>query len=343
MGVRVRAELESLGAAVEVLPREVVGDILIGRWNADASGKPLLAVCHMDTVHLYGALERNPIRQEDGKLYGPASNDEKGGIATLLEAIRGLQDLKLFPARPLITLFNTDEETGSEHSRDVIKNLARSAGLALIMEPAMSDGSLKTWRKSAATFTVRAFGIAAHAGAAHESGLNAIEEIAHQVIALQKMTRYKVGTTVSVGVVNGGTTRNVIPEYAEIAIDARAATFEEMNRLTDEIHALKAVLPGARIEIEGGFDRPPMERTEAMMETFTLAAKIAARHGITLRESGTGGASDGNYTAGEGTPTLDGLGPIAEGAHSDKENCLISSLPVSAAQVAAIIAEWPAQ
>jgi len=340
MGQRVAEELDLLGATLTTHPRTEVGDIVEARWNADKPGQPLLLVCHMDTVHPIGMLSDNPIRRENGKLFGPGSYDMKGSIVTALAAVRGLRDTKALPDRPITLLMTSDEETGSNHSRELIEERARGAALAMIMEPALPDGSIKTWRKSTGGFTVRTHGIAAHAGGSHESGLNAIEEMAHQVIALQRLTNYKAGTTVSVGMVTGGTARNTVPDHCEAIVDVRAMTRAEMDRLTAEIMALGPVLPGASVEIEGGFDRPPMERNDTMIATFNRARDIAAKHGLTIREAGSGGASDGNYTAALGTPTLDGLGPVGDGAHSEREYIVVSSLATSATLIAALLLEW---
>ncbi len=342
-GARVAEELRSRGAEVIPHAREQVGDILEARWQMDLPGKPLLFVCHMDTVHPIGMLDKNPIRREDGRLYGPGANDMKASITAVINSIGGLIDLDILPERPIIALMTTDEETGSGNSRDFIMERAGDSALAMIMEPALPDGSLKTWRKSAGEFQVRTYGIASHAGGAHEGGLNAIEEMAHQILTLQRMTNYKVGSTVSVGVINGGTVRNVVPDQCELQVDARAMTTEEMERMTAQILALKPILPGAQVEVTGGFDRPPMERNQQMIQTFEQAKQIGAEHGLTLRESGTGGASDGNYTASIGTPTLDGLGPIGEGAHTDRENILIDSMPQCMALLAALVLNWKQQ
>jgi glutamate carboxypeptidase len=340
MGERVAEKLDMIGAALTVHPRTEVGDIIEARWNADKPGKPLLIVCHMDTVHPVGELGRNPVRRENGRLYGPGSYDMKGSIVTAMEAVRGLRDLDALPDRPLIMLMTSDEETGSAYSRELIQTIAKESALAMIMEPALPDGSVKTSRKSVGGFTVKAFGVASHAGGAHEQGVNAIEELAHQVIALQKMTDYQRGTTVSVGFVEGGTARNTVPDRATVEIDTRAVTTAEMERLTRQIYDLKPVLKGARLEISGGFDRPPMERDDTMIRAFTQAQQIAAKHGLTIREASAGGASDGNYTAATGTPTLDGLGPQGDGAHSEHEFILTASLATSALLIASLVMEW---
>jgi glutamate carboxypeptidase len=338
---RMASELEALGANVVLHPRAEVGDIVEARWHAGKPGAPLLALCHIDTVHPLGALAVNPLRREGGRLYGPGSSDMKGSVAIVLSVLRALRDLDLFPERPITVLLTTDEETGSFHSRALIQGLADGAGLVMVMEAALPDGSLKMWRKGVARFTVRTHGNSAHAGGAHELGINAIEEMAHQVLAIQALTDYESGTTVSVDVIQGGTRTNVIPDTCEAQVDVRAIVPEEMERMSDAFSHLTPVLDGASVAVEGGFDRPPMLRDERMGRTFEQAQAIAARYDLTLTESGTGGASDGNFTAAMGTPTLDGLGPLGDGAHTDREYLDIGSMVKSATLFAALLRDWP--
>jgi glutamate carboxypeptidase len=338
---RMASELEELGGQVVRHPRAEVGDIVEARWHAGQPGAPLLILCHIDTVHPLGALAVNPLRRERDRLYGPGSSDMKGSVAIVLTVLRALRDRDLFPQRPITVLLTTDEETGSFHSRTLIQGLADRAGLVMVMEAALPDGSLKTWRKGVARFTVQTHGNSAHAGGAHEFGVNAIEEMAHQVIAIQALTDYEAGTTVSVGVIEGGTRTNVIPDVCEAQVDVRAILPEEIERVIDAFNHLQPVLDGAGVTVEGGFDRPPMLRDERMGRTFARAQAIAARYGLTLTESGTGGASDGNYTAAMGTPTLDGLGPLGDGAHTDREYLDVGSMVKSATLIAALLLEWP--
>jgi len=341
VGAHVLTELERLGADIKIYHREEVGDIVCGTFGAGKPGKPLLVISHMDTVHPIGAIAANPIRIDGDRLYGPGTYDMKASIAVTVAAIEALQELGQMPDRPVLALMTTDEETGSFHSRDLIQELARKSALALIMEAALQDGSLKTWRKSVGRFNVRVQGIASHAGGAHEMGCNAIEEMAHQILKLQRMTDYKIGTTVNAGVISGGTKSNVVPDVCELEVDIRALTDEEMERITNEVLNLQPVMPGAQVSVEGGFDRPPMENDATMQATFQQAKEIAAKYGLTLRASGTGGASDGNYTAATGTPTLDGLGPVGDGAHSERENIIIEDLPRRALLLAALLKDWP--
>jgi glutamate carboxypeptidase len=167
--------------------------------------------------------------------------------------------------------------------------------------------------------------------------------MAHQILKLQRMTDYKIGTTVNAGVISGGTKSNVVPDVCELEVDIRALTDEEMARITNEVLSLKPVMPGAQVSVEGGFDRPPMENDATMQATFEQAKEIAAQYGLTLRASGTGGASDGNYTAATGTPTLDGLGAVGDGAHSERENVVITDLPRRALLLAALLKDWPGE
>ncbi len=341
MAWRVAEELESLGADLVWHPRDEVGDIIEARWHADVPGKPLLFVCHMDTVHPIGMLTRLPIRREGDKLYGPGTYDEKGGIVAMLAAMQGLREMDVFPKRPIIALMTTDEETGSEHSRALIEKRAREAVLTLVLESCLPDGATKTQRKGIGNFTVRTYGVSAHAGGAHEVGVNAIEEMAHQILALQALTDYDEGRTVSVNLISGGTRTNVIPDCCEAIVDARALTHDAMERLGADILSLKPVLKGARVEVSGSFERPPLERNALMVETFTRAQAIGEKYGLSLFEGVAGGGSDGNFTAAVGAATLDGIGPVGDGAHSDSEFIYVDGLVKSATLVAGVLLEWP--
>lgn len=341
VGARIKAECEKLGGAVTVHPRSGAGDHIEARWNADAPGKPVFLFCHMDTVHPVGEIARNPIREENGLIYGPGSYDMKGSIVTTLEAVGGLLQRGELPGqRPTIVLVTSDEETGSHHSRALIEEIARGSAFAGCMEPAFADGSVKTWRKGVGAFELRITGRPAHAGIEPEKGINAIEEMAGQVLAIQGLTDMSKGTTVNVGIINGGTRSNVIPEYAYARIDARALLPEEMQRVEAAMQALKPRLVGAKLEVSGGFGRPPMPRNEVMVQTYERVSALAAAEGLTLRDSGSGGGSDGNFTAALGVPTLDGLGPAGDGAHTNHEHVQISGLARAATLTAAIIKGW---
>jgi glutamate carboxypeptidase len=237
-------------------------------------------------------------------------------------------------------LFNSDEEVGSDTSRSVIEAQAARAEVVFCVEPATPDGCLKVWRKGTARYAVTALGRAAHAGADYEKGINAVEELAHQVLRLQGMTDYAVGTTVNVGWVRGGTRTNVVPDRARARVDVRVRTAAQGKRIVAAFEGLQPVLPGARLTVNGGLSRPPMEASPVTLQPFRHAQEIAADLGLTLTAGGSGGASDGNFTAAVGVPTLDGLGAVGDGAHSSQEYVLIPSLSERAALMAALLSRW---
>ena len=341
VGVVVGNQLRQLGAVVTVHERTNAGDHVLGRW--DPTGRDeigILTLCHMDTVYGLGTLARQPCRPVDGKLMGPGTMDMKGSIAMLLTALRAFRELGNWPARPITALFTSDEETGSDTSRELIESLARRSELVLCLEPCLPDGALKTWRKGVGDFEVIVRGKAAHAGADHERGRNAIEELANQIIAIQKLTDYTQGTTVNVGVVAGGSRSNVVPEMARAQVDLRVMTAAEGDRITQWMQQLKPALKGTSIEVTGGLNRPPMPRDERMAASFARASAIARRLGMNLSEGGTGGGSDANFVAPLGVPVLDGLGALGNGAHSEREHVVIANLPERTALLAALLSDW---
>jgi glutamate carboxypeptidase len=326
------------GASVTVVPQERQGDHLLARWGEGEDG--FLLLCHLDTVLPLGTLAGQPWRVEGDRVFGPGCLDEKASVVIVLTALEGLRDLGLAPSRPVTVLFNSDEEIGSRSSRSLIEAEAARAGVVFCVEPARPDGSLKVWRKGTARYVVTALGRAAHAGSDHEEGVNAIEELAHQVLRLQGMTDYEVGTTVSVGWVQGGTRTNVVPDRAKARIEFRVRTVAEGQRMVAAMEELQPALPGARLVIKGGLSRPPMEESPVTLEPFRRAQEIGASLGLALTAGGTGGASDANFTAALGVPTLDGLGAVGYGSHSPDEHVLIPSLPERTALMAALLSRW---
>jgi glutamate carboxypeptidase len=326
------------GAEVTVLPQERWGDHLLARWGDGAGG--FLLLCHLDTVWPVGTLAERPWRVEGEQAFGPGVYDDKASAAIILAALEGLQALGLAPRHPVTVLFNSDEEVGSPSSRPLIEAEAARARVVFCVEPARPDGALKVWRKGTGRYVITALGRAAHAGADHEKGVNAIEELAHQVLRLQGMTDYGTGTTVNVGRIEGGTRANIVPDRAQVRVDVRVKTMAEWERISAAIAALQPVLPGARLVVEGGMSRPPMEASPVTLEPFRRAQEIATGLGLTLTADGTGGASDANFTAAMGIPTLDGLGALGDGAHSVDEYIFIPSLAERAALLAALLMEW---
>jgi glutamate carboxypeptidase len=340
MGQLVAEQARKLGARVSVEPQTSCGDHILAHWDGIEAQPGFLILCHMDTVHPIGTLSANPCLERDGKLSGPGSLDMKAGIAILLVTMQTLKLKGIRPIRPVTALFTTDEEIGSGTSRELIEKLAEQAGLTLVLESALPNGALKTWRKGVGDLEIVVHGRAAHAGSDHALGRNAIEELAHQVLAIQSLTDYEKGTTLNVGVIQGGTVSNVVPEEAKALVDFRVLQHGEDERVLQVMHSLEPVLEGTSIEVRGGLNRPPMPRDTLMAETFMKAHDLAGQLGLELLEGGTGGGSDGNFVAALGLPALDGLGGWGEGLHSTREYVKIQSLVERAALLAAILTEW---
>ena len=341
-GSVIEETVRNLGATVERIPRDHVGDIRIAKWNAQAGGKPLVFFMHMDTVWPLGTVPQRPVHVEGDRLIGPGTWDMKVSIAMVLSVIKGLQDRGDFPNRPVWAVFTSDEETGSIHSVDKIREYAQQAGLCLIMEFASpNNGGIRTMRKGVGHYTVNIKGLSSHAGNAPEKGINAVVEMATQILRITEFQRMEVGTSVSVTVVQGGIATNVIPASAVAQVDVRYQTQAEAERIDAAFKRLSPVVKGAELEVTlNGSLRPPLERNELMMRNYAQAKEIAAKLGYELLEEGSGGGSDGNFTAGMGIPTLDGLGARGEGAHAAHEQVIISSIPIRAALLDRIIAEW---
>ncbi len=302
---------------------------------------PAVVLCHYDTVWPLGTLEQIAFSVDaDGVARGPGCFDMKGGIVVLYFALKALRDGSRQPRRPLRLLFTGDEETGSLTSRGLIAEAARDAAVAFVMESPLPGGTLKTARKGTGDFHLHVEGRAAHAGVEPQKGVSAVQELAHQVLALHALNDYERGTTVNVGVVHAGTRPNVVAATADAEIDIRVSELSEASRLEDAVRALRPRLPGAKLTVTGGLNRPPMERSAAMGRLFERARAIAAGMGVLdLREGATGGGSDGNFTAALGVPTLDGLAAEGDGPHAAHEHVLTESLPRRAALVAGLLAE----
>jgi glutamate carboxypeptidase len=338
VGAIVASECHRQGAAIQFHTQSVVGDLVEAHWGEGRDGILLLA--HMDTVHPVGTLERMPFQEVDGRIMGPGTEDMKGGIVIGLAALAALVETHEMPSKPITALFTSDEEIGSPNSRPLIEALARQSALVLVLEPAMPDGAIKTWRKGVGDFVVTVHGRAAHAGSGHKEGRNAIEELARQVLAIQKLTNYDQGTTLNVGVIRGGTATNVVPEEASAEVDLRVMKPGEAERIIAALHALKPTLDGTTIEVSGELNRPPMPADERMKATFEKARQLAAGIGLEIRASGTGGASDANFVAPLGIPVLDGLGAIGDGEHSEREFIFKNSLAERAKLLAALLQDW---
>lgn len=342
LGAFMEAQFRDLGAEVTRYPQATVGDYLLAQWNSSAPGAPLLCLVHIDTVWPAGTLAGWPVRIEDGRLHGPGAVDMKGGIVVLLTALRGLIALGQLPNRPIQVFMNSDEEIGSEGSTPMIEQLARQAALVLVMEPGTRDGALKIARKGIATYRVHVEGLASHAGNTPEQGINAIVDLAQQIVRINQMNDLRSGTSVSVTLVEGGSAGNVIPARASAYIDARMLTQRAADELREALRGLQPFVPGAQVRLEEIHARPPMEYNAVNRAAFERAQALGGQHGLMVRGESVGGGSDGNTTAALGIPTLDGLGAVGDGLHALHEHVLISSLAQRATLVAAILKDWPA-
>lgn len=317
----IRRDLEEIGATVESRDAPGLGVNLIARFAGDGR-KPVLLLCHYDTVHPVGTIARLPFRIEGNRAYGPGIYDMKAGIALAIEAIRGAA-----LERPVTLMVTCDEEIGSHSSRALMEAEALKSEAVLVLEPPLPDGSVKTARKGVGVYVLRTHGRQAHAGVEPGTGVDAIGEMARQIVDVLSLANHAAGTTVNVGRIVGGTTSNVIAELAEAEIDVRYTNPAEGARLDDALRRLEPHDARVRISIEGGLNRPPFVRTAAVERLFHLAREQAAAAGLTIGEGATGGASDGNFTAAIGVPTLDGLGVPGAGAHTFEEHILLDTLP----------------
>ena len=326
----VGTQFREIGGEVDFVRAEKFGDHLRVKFGSGSSNRILL-LGHTDTVWPAGEIAKRPFKIEAGRAMGPGVFDMKGGILLMWMA------MKTVPTVPVTILLTSDEEVGSNSSRALIESEASACRAVLVLEPSLPGGTLKTARKGVGRFTLKAIGRAAHAGIDPEKGVNAIEEISRQILKIQQMTDSGRGTTVTAGVVHGGTRSNVVPAEAAAEIDVRITSMEEGDRVSKMIKALSPELPGARLEIRGSINRLPMERSSETVRLFEIARGVAARIGIDLKEGSTGGASDGNFTAALGIPTLDGLGPVGGGAHAVDEWVDVASLDQRAALLAGLI------
>ena len=306
------------------------------RWRFGAGDRVLL-LGHYDTVWPLGSLAAHPVEVVGGRLTGPGCFDMKAGLVQLFHALSLLEDLD-----GVSVLVTGDEETGAPSSRALIEAEARRTRAVLVLE-ASEDGALKTARKGVSSYDLRIAGRAAHAGLEPHRGVNATTELAHQVLALAALADPATGTTVTPTVASSGTTQNTVPAAARLQVDVRVESLAEQARVDAAVRGLKPVLAGASFELHGGPDRAPLQ-VSASAGLFLRARRLYAELGFgSLRGVAVGGGSDGNFTAGVGTPTLDGLGAVGGGAHADDEHVLVAELPRRAALVAALVAELLAE
>jgi glutamate carboxypeptidase len=280
-----------------------------------------------------------PFRQADGRLWGPGVLDMKSGIAFFLFAIRTLRDLEIPVRSHVKLLINSDEEVGSDSSRTLTQETARRAKAVLVLEPGTGlEGKLKTARKGVGDYTITVRGRASHAGVDFAAGASAIVELARQIERVAGFTNLKSGVTVNPGLISGGSRSNVVAAEARAIVDIRVPRLRDAETLERKFRSLKPFDKRCRLEVEGGLNRPPMERSIGIVQLFRTAQQLARDLGVALEESMTGGGSDGNLTAALGIPTLDGLGGVGEGAHALNESILVDRIADRTALLAKLVA-----
>jgi len=337
----VAAEWKRRGATVKLLRERERGDHLrveLRPRSEPRRNSQILVLGHLDTVYDSGTIARMPFRVSRGRAWGPGTFDMKAGLVIALYAVDALASSGYLPEKRIVFLWTSDEEIGSGSSRAAIEREAKRSDAVLVLEPAAGlDGRVKTGRKGVGEIELMVTGRAAHAGLNPGDGVNAIEELALQISRISRWNEPRRGISVNAGVIEGGTRTNVIADRARALVDLRAARSQDMRTLERKFRALRPILPGARLEICGGFNRPPMER-KMSAALYAKARALAKEMGVDLGEAFVGGGSDGNFTAAVGVPTLDGLGAVGENAHSPRENIVIRSLPERAALLAALLA-----
>ncbi|HSC45834.1 MAG TPA: M20 family metallopeptidase [Candidatus Acidoferrum sp.] len=328
------------GARVELVEQKYRGAhvrIAYATGSAAAAKGQILVLGHYDTVYASGTLQKMPFKIKNGRVFGPGVFDMKAGIVQALYALRVIQETKSKLSKRIVFLWTSDEEIGSETSRKLLESEARRSDAVFVLEPSLGPkGLLKTARKGVGEAEILVRGRSSHAGLAPEKGVNAIHELALQLARVRKWNDSQRGISLNAGIVSGGTRSNVIPDEAHAVIDLRALRLADMRKMESRLRNLRPILPGARVEVRGGFSRAPLERKHSAA-LFAEAQSLGDKMGLALGECTAGGGSDGNFTAALGVPTLDGLGAVGDGAHSPGEFVSANAMPERAALLAALL------
>jgi len=335
-----RAERLNCVTAIEKVNVEAFGQhLLIKAFDHDKPGQ-ILVIGHTDTVHRRGSIEQRPWRREAGKIFGPGIFDMKANCVLALEVLRALDELKFKPQVGVSLVLTCDEEVGSASGWPFIEHTARAkaTAFAMVLEPPAAAGRVKTGRKGTGIFSLKVEGKAAHAGLEPEKGASAILELARQTERIHSINKAGTGISVNVGVVSGGTRSNVVAAEAQAEIDVRFSNDREAEEIEQFFRTLSPIDERTKVFVSGGINRPPLERTSAVIALFEKARSIASAVDFELGEAQVGGASDGNFLAALGIPVLDGLGVIGDGAHADHEHILAADLPIRGTLIAGLIA-----
>jgi len=332
------ARLEHLGGHAQIHRVDDFGNHVQADFTGISETRPVLLLGHTDTVWELGTIKQMPFRLADGRVWGPGVLDMKAGIAIAMHALGLLREHNI-PHPPVCMLFVSDEEVGSHSSRSITQRLALESQAVLVLEPGQGlEGAVKTSRKGVGVYEVKVTGVAAHAGVEPGQGASAIHELAHQIATMASFIDFDRGLTVNAGLIRGGTRSNVVAAEAWTEVDVRVKTMADAKLIDEKMHSLRAQDSRCKVEVTGGINRPPMERSERGVMLYHRAARVGESLGLKIDEQSTGGGSDGNFTAALGVPTLDGLGAVGEGAHAVHESILVQHIAPRVALLAGLIA-----
>lgn len=308
------------------------GQLILTYAPEGATGEPVTFMGHIDTVWPHGTLAERPVRRDGDKLHGPGIFDMKAGSYLATETLRRIASQGLIPPRPVVVYLNGDEETGSYVSRPTIEALAQEAAFVLVPEPSFeAPGTVITARKGVCHFTLTAHGRSSHAGGSLSEGRNAIREIARHTLEIEALTELEPNASFNVGIISGGLRNNVVPDLCRIEVDMRANDTATAERMVKAMLSRKAYGPDIRLDVEGCINRPPFERTPAVVRLYDATCALAEKLSLPIDETHRGGASDGNFVAALGIPVIDGLGCSGAGAHALHEHILVSTIAPRAA------------
>ncbi|KAB2336722.1 M20 family metallopeptidase [Cytobacillus depressus] len=337
LGEKIRETfIRYVGGKIAIIENAHAGNHL--RAEFGEGDEQILLLMHMDTVWPKGTVDTMPFCIDGDKVFGPGTFDMKGGIVQGIFALHALREMGVSLNTKVVVLITSDEESGSETSRSLIEEEAKKSKYVLVLESASStSGKLKTSRKGVGMFHIKLTGRAAHSGIEPEKGISAIEELARIILYLHSLSDVNKGITLNVGVINGGSASNVIAAEAEAEVDLRVTNQSQFDAILPFISNLQPSKEGLTIDVTGGINRPPLEKTAEIKKMFQLAKEFSKTYlDFDLEEEMSGGGSDGSF-ASQFAPTLDGLGPVGDGAHAGHEHLLISQMPVRSALVALLI------
>ncbi len=330
------AQFTTLGGRLKVHRTKLAGNHVQADFGP-AKGARILLLGHYDTVYPMGTLATMPCKVAKGRLHGPGVFDMKAGLAFAMEVIAAFNERSGLPC-PVTLLVVSDEEIGSDTSRKITESVAKQCAAVFVLEPSLGPGgALKTSRKGVGEYKLRIKGVSAHAGLEPEKGANAIHELAHQITRIAGFAEPERGLTLSADIIRGGSRVNVVAAEAEADIDVRISHLRDAAVIEKRMRSLRVVDRRCKLDLTGGLNRPPLERTAAGAKLFSMAQQIAAEIGYSLDEAAVGGGSDGNFTSALGIPTLDGLGAVGEGAHASHESISIADIAWRCALLAGLM------